>query len=134
VAKKSKQTAKTWVLQTETKGTGASMVPLENVLRKPGSDAVPGFKIAPPKAPAPEPSEPQGPRAFKVVDVMTREVLGEDVDVRETVSLLESLGSIVDASVYVWEPAAERWRLLTFGETQALWAYRGLVAEATAQD
>jgi hypothetical protein len=110
------------------------MVPLEDVLRKPGSDAVPGFKIAPPKPPAVQRTEPEGPRAFKVVDVMTREALGEDVDVREAVRLLEELGSIVDASVYVWEPATECWRLLTFGETQALWAYRGRVAEATVQD
>jgi hypothetical protein len=31
----------------------------------------------------------------------------------------------VDVTVYVWEPKAERWRLLTFGETKALWDYRG---------
>jgi hypothetical protein len=30
--------AKTWVLDTETKGTGANMVPLEKVLKEPGSE------------------------------------------------------------------------------------------------
>jgi hypothetical protein len=37
--------AQTWVLETQTKGTGANMVPLENVVRKPGSDSVPGFVL-----------------------------------------------------------------------------------------
>ena len=36
--------AKTWVLDTETKGTGANMVPLEKVQKKPGSDEAPAAR------------------------------------------------------------------------------------------
>lgn len=42
--------AKTWVLDTDTKGTGARMVPLEDVLEKPQ-----------PKAPPPAPARKQAP-------------------------------------------------------------------------
>ena len=105
------------------------MVPLEDVLRKPGSDSVQGFKIAPPRERAPDEPEPAAPHLFKIIDVMTREVLGEDVELREAVGLLEDVGSIVDVTVYVWQPTTERWRMLTFGETRALWEYRGRLAE-----
>lgn len=47
---------KTWVLDTETKGTGAEMVPLEKVLREPGSGS--GPIVQPerrPRAPVPRP-------------------------------------------------------------------------------
>jgi hypothetical protein len=40
---------KTWVLDTETKGTGANVVPLENVLKKPDSPP----ERAPRRRPAP---------------------------------------------------------------------------------
>jgi hypothetical protein len=134
VAEESKKSGTTWVLRTDTKGTGAQMVPLEDVLRKPGSDRIQGFKIGPLRAPATGEPEPEGPHLFKIVDVMTRQVLGEDVDARETVRLLEDVGSIVDVSVYVWEPASERWRMLTFGETRALWEYRGRLEATTVQN
>src|SRR5438067_7635634 len=91
--------AKTWVLDTETKGTGATMVPLERVLRKPGGDAVPGFAVPELKPPAAQ--EPRQARAFKLVDVMTRELLGEHLDARAAVSILENVRSIVDVIVYV---------------------------------
>jgi hypothetical protein len=116
--------SKIWVLDTETKGTGANMVPLERILRKPGSDAVPGF-VLPELRPPSEADEPRLPHAFKVVDVMTREVLGEEIDARATVKLLEDVRSIVDVTVYVWEAQSERWRMLTFGETKLLWDHRG---------
>ncbi len=48
--------AKTWVLDTETKGTGANVVPLEKVLRKPDAPARPA--PLPKRAAAP----PRGPR------------------------------------------------------------------------
>jgi hypothetical protein len=41
---------KTWVLDTETKGTGANMVPLEKVLKKPDPAPVPR-RPAPPAEP-----------------------------------------------------------------------------------
>jgi len=119
---------KVWILDTETKGTGANMVPLDSVLRK-GSDTVPGFHF--PKLRTPERSEPepQTPRRFKVVDVQTREVLAEDTDARTTIGVLEPVRSIVDVTVSVWQPERERWRMLTMDELRALWAYRGRLEE-----
>jgi len=32
----------------------------------------------------------------------------------------------VDVVVHVWEPAASRWRMLTFSEVRVLWDRRGL--------
>ena len=124
--------AKVWVLDTETKGTGANMVPLERVLKRPGSDTVPGFVFPERKKPLSTP-EPRQPREFKVIDIMSREVLGEGLDARGTVSVLERIHSIVDVSVYVWDPNAERWRMLTFGETRALWAHRGRGKQIAAE-
>lgn len=121
--------AKTWVLDTQTKGTGASMVPLEDVLKKPGSDRVAGFvfhKLEPREDPEPEPA---GPHEFKVVDVVSRQVVAEGVDAREAIQALEGVRSIVDVSISVWEPTAERWRLLTFGESRLLWERRGQLAD-----
>lgn len=128
--KREEETGKVWVLDTETKGTGANMVPLERVLRKPGAtDAVPGFGFR--KLPRREAEEPttREPYRFKVVDVMSRRVLAEDVDAREAVRALEPVRSIVDVSVFVWEPERERWRLLTYDEGRLLWRQRGRVDE-----
>jgi hypothetical protein len=78
------------------------------------------------RRPAPEPAEPgpRPPRRFKVVDIATREVLAEDAGARDTVELLGGLCSSTDVNVQVWEPADERWRLLTLGEKQLLWERR----------
>lgn len=114
-----------WVLDTETKGTGAQMVPLEKVLRKPAPESAPVY-VPPKRSERPEPPpEPKPPRRFKVVDVMTREVLAEDAGTRATVDLLETLRSVVDVRVYVGEDGGGRWRLLTLGEQRALWELRG---------
>ncbi len=118
--------AKTWILDTETKGTGAHVVPLEKVLRrgerKPELNLV---QLEPPVAPSPEP-EPEAPqpRRFKVVDVMTRETLAEHTDARATIDLLREVHSIVDVQVYMWNPQHHRWRLLGLDEQRALWALR----------
>lgn len=112
-----------WVLDTHTKGTGANMVPLERVLKH-GSDAVPGFVLPERRRPEPAPETPKQPYRFKVVDLMTRHVLAEDVDARSAVEVLGRVRSIVDVTVYVWEHEAERWRRLTFGEAKALWDQR----------
>jgi hypothetical protein len=111
-----------WVLDTHTKGTGANMVPLKRVLKH-GSDAVPGFPLPERRRPEPQ-AEPKKPYRFKVVDLMTREVLADDVDARSAVDVLGGVRSIVDVTVYVWDDEAERWRRLTFGETKALWDQR----------
>ncbi len=115
---------KVWVLDTQTKGTGARMVPLESVLHKPGSEEVPGFVLPKRKPPAAGSPEPPAPRSFKLVDVMTREVVGEDLDAHTTVDLLGDVRSIVDVEIFVWEPKSGRWRLLTLAESKALWDYR----------
>jgi hypothetical protein len=119
-----------WVLETQTKGTGANMVPLDRVLRKPGSDAVPGFVLPELKAPAPE--GPRAPRQFKVEDVVTRQVLADGVDARATVALLEGVSSIVDVTIWVWQPETERWRMLLLEEARSLWEYRGRLADPVA--
>ena len=121
-----------WVLDTETKGTGANMVPLERVLRKPGSEPEPVRVLRQPKPPGPKPTEPKSPRQFKVVDVMTREVLADGVDTLTAVKLLEDVRSIVDVTIWIWQPEAERWRMLTLEESRSLWEYRGRMHDAPA--
>ncbi len=117
--------AKTWILDTETKGTGAHVVPFENAL----ASAVEQQDLAtvtlerPPRVRAVE--EPAGSLKFKVLDIRSSSVLGEDVDMRAAVELLEPMGSVIDARIYVWMPKARRWRLLTLAEQKALWGFRG---------
>jgi hypothetical protein len=117
--------AKTWVLDTETKGTGAQMVPIEKAHggsseRGRGAIVVQEPKPRPVKVP-----EPLGPRRFKVVDVMTRRVLAVDASARETIDLLEDVRSIVDVTIYVWERKLDRWQELSLREKQMLWGFRG---------
>ncbi|HEX7299286.1 MAG TPA: hypothetical protein VF257_09770 [Solirubrobacteraceae bacterium] len=120
--------AKTWILDTETKGTGAHVVPLEKALRKPEPRGE-RLYVPPKRAPRPPKApEPRQPRSFKIVDVTTREVLGEGVDARTAIALLEDVDSVVDVRIYVWDPGADRWVLLTLGEQNALWEYRGRTA------
>ena len=59
------------------------------------------------------------------------EVLAEDATARATIQVLNGVRSIVDVNVYVWMPATERWRLLTFDEQRLLWSHRD-PAPATA--
>ena len=98
---------KVWVLDTETKGTGANVVPLDSTLRKADAPAEPLY-VPPKRAPRPaETPAPRPPRAYKLVDVTSGEVL------------------VVDVRIYVWDDTTEHWVLLTLGEHKALWAYRG---------
>jgi hypothetical protein len=115
--------ATTWVLDTQTKGTGATMVPLERVLARPGAPA-PGFSLPELRPIEPEQPRMREPHEFKIVDVMSRQVLAAGVDARAAVDALKGVRSIVDVTVYVWEPDSERWRMLTLAETRALWDYR----------
>ena len=118
--------AKTWVLDTETKGTGARVVPLENVLRKNERRAelnVVELERPTPAKPEPAPAA-RSPRRFKVVDLMTRETLAEDADVRATIETLAGVRSVVDVQVYVWSAERGRWRLLHLDEQRALWEQR----------
>jgi hypothetical protein len=117
--------AKVWVLDTGTKGTGASVVPLDKPPTGPaGSEALP--YVPPKRAPRPakEP-EPRKPRRFKVVEVVTGEVLAEDVDTRATLDVLRTMRSVVDVTVWVRRPDGGSWRLLTLAEQKTLWGLRG---------
>jgi hypothetical protein len=113
--------ARAWVLHTETKGTGAQMVPLESVQKRSASAEpvlVPrrGAPRARPRAP-----EPQQPHRFRIVDLMSRELLADDAGVREAVKALQTVRSNADVSVYVWEERRARWRLLTLSEQRTIW-------------
>lgn len=111
---------KTWILHTETKGTGAQMVPLESVT-KPSSPVEPVFVRKPRPKPEPPAPAPRAPHRFKIVDVMTRQPLAEDVSTRQAVELLADVRSIVDVNVYVWQEEQQQWWLMTFGQMRALW-------------
>lgn len=114
-----------WILETGTKGTGAEMVPLEKVLKKPASKPEPPF-VPPKRAPRPaETPEPRQPPKFKVVDVMTRQVLAEGASARATVDLLDNMRSIVDVRIYIWEPKTEKWSMLSYRDQKLLWGFRG---------
>ena len=116
---------KVWVLDTETKGTGAEVRPLEEA----GESGLKGGQspivVRERKPRPPKPVEPAGPRRFRVVDVMTKRVLAEDSPLDATVELLEGVRSIVDVSISVWEPKAGRWQELSLREKQMVWGFRG---------
>jgi hypothetical protein len=120
-----------WVLDTETKGTGAEMVPLERLQERKRlrgkreritvidrSEPEPGSEAAP------EPEAPSAPRRFRVISVLSRQVLADDVGVSEALRALQSVDSIVDVNVYVWLPAEEDWRPLSLAERRTLWSMR----------
>jgi hypothetical protein len=109
-----------WVLHTETKGTGAQMVPLESVTKR-SPVAEPIFVPRKPPPREEEVPELRPARRFRVVDVMSREALADDASAREAMDALKDVRSIVDVNVYVWQEARDRWRMLTFAEQRAMW-------------
>ena len=122
---------RTWILDTETKGTGAEMVPLDKALerkrgKEPREERLSVIRrrdpTSAPSAP-PEPA-PRKPREFKVVDVVSRRVLVEGADARRTTDLLGGVRSIVDVLIYVREPGSGGWRPLTLREKRLLWQLR----------
>jgi hypothetical protein len=113
-----------WVLDTETKGTGAQMVPLDKVLKKPAPSHEPLFVPPKRKPREPKPAEPRAPRRFRIVDVATRAVLADDVGAREALRALSDVRSTVDVHVFMWEPKTEAWRLLTLAEQKTMWDRR----------
>jgi hypothetical protein len=116
--------AKVWVLDTETKGTGAQMVPLEKTLRQPASEPVRRARPVPKPRPKEKPVEPTPPRRFRLIDARSRELLADDANAPEALEVLRQVEQPVDVSVYVWEPRAETWRLLTSREKALLWEFR----------
>src|SRR3954447_23850700 len=120
---------KVWVLDTETKGTGANMVPIDKVRKKAGPrKREPEFlRRRPQPGSSPEPvqePEPSRPRRFKIVDVMTREVVAEDADTRTAIGVLERYRSVVDVDVFVWDRSRDRWRPVSMAEKRAVWGLR----------
>jgi hypothetical protein len=129
--------AKTWVLDTDTKGTGAEMVPLESALaRKRGAPQGERISVVRPKR-ADEPVAPEAqrrprrPARFKIVDVRSRSVLAEDTGTRETVDALMGVRSIVDVRIYLRDPESDDWRPLTLRESKLLWGFTSRAASAT---
>jgi hypothetical protein len=118
--------AKIWVLDTETKGTGAEMVPLERALRgkrsAPGRERIRVVKRKPDgtSADAPATVIPPTPRRFRLINALSGEVLAADAGVREVVGLMDGMRSVADARVYVWEPDPPGWRPLSLREQQLL--------------
>ena len=101
------------------------MVPLEKTLRQPASEPA-RRRGRPVPAPRPRetPPEPTPPRRFRVIDARSRELLTDDSNAPETLEVLRQVEQPVDVSVYVWEPKAETWRLLTIREKSLLWEFR----------
>jgi hypothetical protein len=128
---------KIWILDTETKGTGAEMVPLERALERRRSAPSETESKAPRRRPArlphpaPGPREeppPREPSRFKIVSALSGQVLAEDATPVEAVTALAGLRSLVDARVYVHE--AGGWRALTMREQKLLREFRDRVAAA----
>ena len=128
--------AKTWVLETSTKGTGANVVPLDDEqeardrARERDREQLWVHKPTNPR-PAPEP-EPKRPHRFKVVEITTHRVLAEDADARATIAVLHDVHSIVDVTISVWSEKDGRYRLLTHGEQKTLWNLRDAQARQAA--
>jgi hypothetical protein len=118
--------AKTWILDTETKGTGAHMVPLEQTLRRGTEERkLDTVRLRRAPSPAPEPRAPQpAPLRFRIVDVPSSTELAHDVDARAAIEELGHMRSVLDARIYVWVPQDDRWRLLTLDEQRLMWRFR----------
>ena len=99
------------------------MVPLEKVQSESAQKG--GRPLSAPKPKpwsAPRPA-PRRPRRFKVIDAITQRVLIEDADARTTVDLLAGIRKVADVWIFVWQPRAKRWRLLTLSERKMLWKF-----------
>ena len=121
--------AKTWVLDTETKGTGAHIAPLKRGDRA-KSQELNLVRFHPPAAAGGTASSDakrsvsaQAMR-FKVVDILAARVLVEDVTLRGALRALGSLRKAIDARVYVRRGDGERWHLLSLADTRRLWSLR----------
>ena len=127
--------AKTWVLETHTKGTGANIVPLEDGAPAPAEprEREPLFVPRKPAPKAPVAPPPKPPSRFKVVEVTTGRVLAEDAGVRATVELLrDDVASITDVAIWTWSEKHGRYVLLTHREQRRLWDLRDRVGPAPA--
>ncbi len=118
--------AKTWVLDTETKGTGAHIAPLpEGELNQAAERELSLVTLRRPRAEPSSGEERREPLRFRLVDVMSGRELARDVDAAATIGLLEGMRSVLDARLFVRTAGTGRWRLLTLAEAKALWGFRG---------
>jgi hypothetical protein len=114
--------AKTWVLDSETKGTGAHVAPLEgDGPRRRGERPLAVVQLERPPRPRREEPATAPSRRFKIVDVLGARVLGEDLGTRAAAAELARVASPLDVRVYLWEHERERWRLLNLAQTRQLW-------------
>jgi hypothetical protein len=120
-----------WVLDTETKGTGAEMVPLERLEKERSRPKGARERIrvisrdgAGAREPAAEPAATKVARRFRIVDIRSRQVLAEDVNLADALEVLRGIGSVVDVNVYVWDPDEADWHPLTISERRTLWSFR----------
>jgi hypothetical protein len=128
--------AKTWVLETHTKGTGANIVPLDPEREPPAREREPEPHFVRRLKPAPRPArppEPKPPPRFRVVEVTTHRVLADGASTRATVDLLRDVRSVVDVAISVWSEKDGRYRLLTHGEQKSLWNLRDGAPRAARQ-
>ncbi|HEX5225942.1 MAG TPA: hypothetical protein VFW29_12510 [Solirubrobacteraceae bacterium] len=129
---------KVWVLDTETKGTGAHVAPMRNSPPSARTEQPLSLvELGPPDgargaSSAPEP-QPRAPLRFRVLDVMSSRVLVEDVGAHEAVAALERVPRAVDALVFVRSGPQGRWRLLSIEERRRLWAFRGRLADGARE-
>jgi hypothetical protein len=129
-----------WVLDTETKGTGAEMVPLERLERersRPKGAREPIRVIsrkgaAAASEPAAEPEATRVARRFKILDIRSRQVLAEDVNLAEALETLRGVGTVVDVNVYVRDSGDAEWHPLTLSERKTLLGFRERRATAGA--
>ena len=129
--------AKTWVLDTETKGTGAHIAPLKrndgaksrelNLVRFHPPAAARGSGSA-----AAERSVSARALRFKVVDILAARVLVEDVTLSAALRALGSLRKAIDARVYVRRAKDGRWQLLSLSDTRRLWSLSARAASPRA--
>lgn len=113
--------AKSWVLETATKGTGAHVAPFSEKPKERTDRPLAIVQLERPPRPQYEHEEPEPVRSFKLVDVRSGSVLGEHLDTRKAVAGLSRMPSALDARVYIWEQQRGRWRLLDLAQTRALW-------------
>jgi hypothetical protein len=107
--------ARTWRLDTETKGTGAHIAPLEKAREQSASEReLATVMLERPPRSVEAPAAP-GPLTFKVLDIRSGE-------------LLQAVRSVLDVRIYVWVERRARWRLLNLEEQRALWSFRGQAA------
>lgn len=120
--------AKTWVLDTETKGTGAHIAPMNSEQRDRSASDGELALVTLERPPRPVKEPVHEAQRFRVVDVLGAQLLGEGIGVRETLALLAGMRSALDARISVWVPGSERWRLLSLEEHRTLWGMRELGA------